>query len=459
MDHERAETSEGGHMRLAAPILALPPEILAEIFVHCLPGSPDPQDAPYLLCHVCRQFREVAVSTPRLWSSLCVSFNDAKRYLDFCRNGVEIWLSRARSLPLSLTLSDDWDRDLFSYPHPEDTLLPAVIELSEQWRSLTLEGSFWANLLQSGSLSGKVSLLEELFITGYKDVILNEAPKLRVLSLDSYSHAEIQVPWHQLTTLDVRYVNISSCVKILHNSTNLSQASFTLYTTFDDEHSPLPAFNCRHARVRRLVLGVSGSNDRAIPLFLLGCLKTPALNDLTVTLGWLQPLRVAISPLLSFLSQPTLRLHTLALSLPHTTTMMEDLTECLKLAHYLVDFKFHCPYLTDIDILFVQLTGSVDFLPRLEHVHLVFSRNPPDLTTSVVEMLSWRWAALGITRLQSFELLHYAIYSSGGENLYGSQPTAFLDLLRSESEFRRLEGEGMLLAARETEDSDVSWLF
>ncbi|KAJ7029406.1 hypothetical protein C8F04DRAFT_875506, partial [Mycena alexandri] len=51
------------------PILTIPLEILAEIFVHCLPErtTPDPKHAPQLLCQICRQFREVAMSTPRLW--------------------------------------------------------------------------------------------------------------------------------------------------------------------------------------------------------------------------------------------------------------------------------------------------------------------------------------------------------------------------------------------------------
>ncbi|KAJ7036612.1 hypothetical protein C8F04DRAFT_474562 [Mycena alexandri] len=113
-------------------------------------------------------------------------------------------LSRARSLPLSLTLTDDWDRDFLSYPRPEDTLLPAVPRLSEQWRSLALEGSYWDDLFESGPLSGKVPLLEGLFVSGSAAVILDEAPKLRVLSLDS-CYPKIQVPWHQLTTLDASF--------------------------------------------------------------------------------------------------------------------------------------------------------------------------------------------------------------------------------------------------------------
>ncbi|KAJ7166778.1 hypothetical protein C8R46DRAFT_872873, partial [Mycena filopes] len=52
------------------PILTLPVEITAEIFIHCLPdapASPSVRIAPMLLARRCRQWRNIACSTPRLW--------------------------------------------------------------------------------------------------------------------------------------------------------------------------------------------------------------------------------------------------------------------------------------------------------------------------------------------------------------------------------------------------------
>ncbi|KAJ7777102.1 hypothetical protein B0H16DRAFT_1504337 [Mycena metata] len=457
--------NKGGYLRLTTiyrPILALPPEILAEIFIHCLPedpGSPDPKDAPYLLCHVCHQFREVAVSIPRLWSSLHVCFDDLDKYVNFCRNGIETWLLRAKSVPLSLILDDDWGRECFSFPSPDDTLLPALLRSSGQWRSLTLAGSLWANLFESGSLSGKVPLLENLCTSlPCGAVLLQDAPKLCVLSVGRH-RPETQVPWHQMTTFHALYnVDIPSLIEILQNSTNLLHASFMFHAPFNNEPSPLPVSNCRHALLQRLALIASdweGTDERAIPMSLLEFLKLPALKDLTVKLDPEQSAPVVLTPLLSFLSQPALQLHTLALSLPHPPTMMEDLIKCLEQVPSLIAFHFHCPSFTGIDILFTQLTGHVNFLPRLEHLHLLFSCSPPShLMPVVIGMLGWRWAAVGITRLQSFGMLHRYAYRR-----YGSEPPVFVDLLKAESEFRRLEGEGMLLAARgmESADADRFW--
>ena len=72
---------------LLAPIRRLPAEILSEIFIHCVPCAAwvpydgrnmvgmtplflltTTQAAPIILMHVCRQWRRVALDTPRLFT-------------------------------------------------------------------------------------------------------------------------------------------------------------------------------------------------------------------------------------------------------------------------------------------------------------------------------------------------------------------------------------------------------
>ena len=54
----------------------LPDEIIAEIFLHCLPreygrgASLNPKEAPVLLTHVCQRWRIIAVNEGRLWAAL-----------------------------------------------------------------------------------------------------------------------------------------------------------------------------------------------------------------------------------------------------------------------------------------------------------------------------------------------------------------------------------------------------
>ena len=95
------------HQGLVSCIRRLPPEILSEIFVMCLPPetyiAPKTGVAPLLLAGVCRRWRKVALGTPRLWCSLSVRP---------CRRGQQEglllfyhhWLSRARGCSLSLAV-------------------------------------------------------------------------------------------------------------------------------------------------------------------------------------------------------------------------------------------------------------------------------------------------------------------------------------------------------------------
>ncbi|KAK0492561.1 hypothetical protein EDD18DRAFT_1465391 [Armillaria luteobubalina] len=56
---------------LYAPIRRLPPELLQSVFGHLEPGPmPSKDDAPWLLTKVCSSWRDLAVHTPTLWSTI-----------------------------------------------------------------------------------------------------------------------------------------------------------------------------------------------------------------------------------------------------------------------------------------------------------------------------------------------------------------------------------------------------
>ncbi|KAJ7752701.1 hypothetical protein B0H14DRAFT_424163 [Mycena olivaceomarginata] len=97
------------------PILTFPREITSEIFFHCLPpfsdvsdgmkGAPDSAQAPLLLLRVCRTWRDIAVSTPRLW--VCLHL-DLERLLDVgepnLEKKIEDWFIRAGACLLSFSV-------------------------------------------------------------------------------------------------------------------------------------------------------------------------------------------------------------------------------------------------------------------------------------------------------------------------------------------------------------------
>ncbi|KAJ6447392.1 hypothetical protein C8R45DRAFT_117879 [Mycena sanguinolenta] len=93
------------------PVLSLPPEIISRIFVQCLPDdgvSPwDGDAAPLVLVRVCRQWKDIALSTCQLWSSLRIqSVSDDKiKVPRGTLQKLQSWFSRARASPLSLSVT------------------------------------------------------------------------------------------------------------------------------------------------------------------------------------------------------------------------------------------------------------------------------------------------------------------------------------------------------------------
>ncbi|KAF8519492.1 hypothetical protein BU17DRAFT_47684, partial [Hysterangium stoloniferum] len=86
-----------------AHIQRLAPELLGEIFLHCVPLPVEPisyQYAPLLLLHVSHYWRDVAKGTPQLWQDAHMGHPFK---LDPCLI-FQMWLDYSASLPLRVTL-------------------------------------------------------------------------------------------------------------------------------------------------------------------------------------------------------------------------------------------------------------------------------------------------------------------------------------------------------------------
>jgi len=114
--HAILKTLKPYHIILS-PARRLPPDMLQEIFCRCLRIDQYPtmsaKDAPLLLTRVCRMWRDVAVSTPQLWTRLHIPWCEAHNTVQFKRRwnamqrrftAVEEWLHKSGDLPLSLSL-------------------------------------------------------------------------------------------------------------------------------------------------------------------------------------------------------------------------------------------------------------------------------------------------------------------------------------------------------------------
>ncbi|KAJ7044750.1 hypothetical protein C8F04DRAFT_941537, partial [Mycena alexandri] len=118
------------------PVPTLPPEITSEIFLRCLPEMRElnvvnPREAPLLWTHVCSAWRQIACSTPRLWTTFYIT--EKHGYLDDLANIAETWFTRAGKCALSVkfhgSVTNDTDFAI---------LLPGLRRHAREVRSLEL---------------------------------------------------------------------------------------------------------------------------------------------------------------------------------------------------------------------------------------------------------------------------------------------------------------------------------
>ncbi|KAL0564389.1 hypothetical protein V5O48_017658 [Marasmius crinis-equi] len=108
------------HRALLSPFRRLPADLWGEIFVHALPLNEynlpgrTLKDAPLLLTHICRTWRDIAMRTPRLWNSIHIYLprklprmrrNQIPSLLQARKDGIKAWLDRSGSLPITFSIA------------------------------------------------------------------------------------------------------------------------------------------------------------------------------------------------------------------------------------------------------------------------------------------------------------------------------------------------------------------
>ncbi|KAJ7765096.1 hypothetical protein DFH07DRAFT_939030 [Mycena maculata] len=180
----------------------LPPDIIREIFIVCLPADRNAvmsaQEAPLILCRICSAWRFIALSTPRLWSTLHVpaEFILAKKQARL--SAIAQWLRLSGSCQLSLSLATLGEPRGWATPSaPND---PA--DVSAIIKALALPSDRWCNI-EVSHLSEEAALqfadfptpmLESVEITAevsaLRQINLFRAPSLRAVSLHAWLGTE-----------------------------------------------------------------------------------------------------------------------------------------------------------------------------------------------------------------------------------------------------------------------------
>ncbi|TFK38447.1 hypothetical protein BDQ12DRAFT_112644 [Crucibulum laeve] len=209
-------------------VMQLPPELLSEIFLWACDG--DSSFPPLSLGAVCTNWRSVAWSTPRLWTSINLHLTSnrfkTQTYL------LDEWLARGGTCPISIFFSSEFPlRDPDGECElPGDRAMSLLVAHSERWREvdLTIKLRQFPSLAQ---VSGRISRLARFsmetmdrFSVTDNLYMFEDAPRLQELCLRRTQcfFTDASFPWTQLQKLDLHGISVDQCLKTLRRAPNIS---------------------------------------------------------------------------------------------------------------------------------------------------------------------------------------------------------------------------------------------
>lgn len=112
-----------------SPINRLPTELLIEVFAACTANE---SIIPITLSSICRLWREVVTSSPRIWQ--LISIDDYRLPISSCRAQAELWLAQSFPLPFDVVLN----------LQSSDSMLPLLSPFLSniiRWRDCRINGA------------------------------------------------------------------------------------------------------------------------------------------------------------------------------------------------------------------------------------------------------------------------------------------------------------------------------
>jgi hypothetical protein len=227
------------HKALLSPARRLPPNVIQNIFLYCLPSEHNPvmgsREAPLLLGRICSQWRDIALGTPKLWSAIHIAIpanppvpmpigavpsvpppqtDHATRI-----QAIVSWLTRADHFPLSISLYTSRFDSVAG--NSIQLYLDAIVQFASRWKQLhmSIPHQFWNNFLPRVR-ANDVPLLEKVYLDsaiGYhgvpgspgagarRDSGLLKAPNLTSVSLIQFEIHVLHLPlrWSKLKELNL----------------------------------------------------------------------------------------------------------------------------------------------------------------------------------------------------------------------------------------------------------------
>ncbi|KAJ7253518.1 hypothetical protein C8J57DRAFT_1722408 [Mycena rebaudengoi] len=287
------------HLALVSPARRLPDDVVREIFVASLPKNRNcaisTKESPLLLCTICQSWRNLALSTPRMWASIHIVAPSNDK-IERMVQTVHAWLARSGALPLSISLIVSQS----TFPRSDaSSLVTAVILYSLRWKHIRfiLPPS---QLKPLSSLSPEdVPILEEAIVDGFDDDTdhITMSPRLAFLRATSLWSVSLNAEFiSSLTPIRLEFlrhltfgnpgaasshITSQSTLEILRRCALLETCAIQIYGDLDDPSTP-----CRMEHLRNLCVRSAGGGPRFFEALVLPNLRrleytgSPELNFL-----------------------------------------------------------------------------------------------------------------------------------------------------------------------------------
>ncbi|KAJ7861813.1 hypothetical protein B0H14DRAFT_2741342, partial [Mycena olivaceomarginata] len=221
-----------------------PAEITEKIFTICLPTlspesnsipCPSSRTAPLLLAQVCRQWRDFSISMPALWAFIF--------YVARSRELLELWLSRAGNLPLTIFLltGDEPRARMFM-----DAVIPHCSRWKDVHLTLPLSAVRQLNMIPFPLLERlTISTIGNNMWTTGDPAVIRDAPLLRYADISLLP--QVDLPFEQLTTLRAGNTGVDQTIAILQRCPNLVDLSCS-YAGAGNQSTTRPPVELRSLR-------------------------------------------------------------------------------------------------------------------------------------------------------------------------------------------------------------------
>ena len=221
----------------SSPIsLLIPPEILTQIFFHCMPCEqfpiPSHNEAPLLLTRISSYWRTLAINTPDLWSAFHINYKDPAEDIP----GTNLWLKRSTNRPLSLSLAIDFGEQ------SQQAILDALCRHSNRWKHVRIDfrhlycPPMYSLDIAEDSIPQLATFefhARDISSTNLSPIIrlLKTAPKLREVTwVDDLADTDmlLELPLSQLTRLSLAMDHGTlDYIQILNRCSNLQHIRIT----------------------------------------------------------------------------------------------------------------------------------------------------------------------------------------------------------------------------------------